>query len=345
MEGYCPYLKPHGVGAMTVADIRLFALDANRAYGEKIAGKLGIRLSAHEERNFEDGEHKARPLENVRGRDVFVVQSLYGDNSQSVNDKLCRLLFFVGALRDAAAAHITAIVPYLCYARKDRKTKFRDPVTTRYTAALFEAVGVDRVVTLDVHNLAAYQNAFRCASEHLEARMLFVDYFAPLLRDQESIVLSPDEGGLKRADAFRRALSRTLDRQIPTGFMEKRRSRGVVSGEGLFADVKGRTVVIIDDLISTGTTLLRAAKAAREHGGERVYAAASHGLFIGQANQLFADPALDKVVVTDSVPPFRLDPSAVQEKLIVLDAAGLFAEAIRRMHEGGSVVELLGPED
>ena len=330
---------------MTIADICLFALDASRAYGEKIAGKLAVQLSPHEERSFEDGEHKARPLTNVRGRDVFVVQSLYGDGGQSVNDKLCRLLFFVGALRDAAAAHVTAIVPYLCYARKERKTKFRDPVTTRYIAALFEAVGVDRVVTLDVHNLAAYQNAFRCATEHLEARMLFVDYFTPLLRDEESIVLSPDEGGLKRADAFRRALSRALDRQIPTGFMEKRRSRGVISGETLFADVKGRTVVIIDDLISTGTTLLRAAKAAREHGARRVYAAASHGLFIGQANLLLTDPALDKVVVTDSVPPFRLDPNIVQKKLVVLDAAALFAEAIRRMHEGGSVVELLGPED
>ncbi len=330
---------------MTIPDIHLFALDASRAYGEKIAGKLGVQLSPHEERSFEDGEHKARPLTNVRGRDVFVVQSLYGNGGQSVNDKLCRLLFFVGALRDAAAAHVTAIVPYLCYARKERKTKFRDPVTTRYIAALFEAVGVDRVVTLDVHNLAAYQNAFRCATEHLEARLLFVDYFTPLLRDEESIVLSPDEGGLKRADAFRRALSRALDRQIPTGFMEKRRSRGVISGETLFADVKGRTVLIIDDLISTGTTLLRAARAAREHGARRVYAAASHGLFIGHANQLLTDPALDKVVVTDSVPPFRLDPNIVQEKLVVLDAAGLFAEAIRRMHEGGSVVELLGPED
>jgi ribose-phosphate pyrophosphokinase len=303
-----------------------------------------MQLSPHEERSFEDGEHKARPLENVRGRDVYVVQSLYGDGSQSVNDKLCRLLFFVGALRDAAAAHVTAIVPYLCYARKDRKTKFRDPVTTRYIAALFEAVGVDRVVTLDVHNLAAYQNAFRCAAEHLEARMLFVDHFAPLLREEEAIVLSPDEGGLKRADAFRRALSSALGRQIPSGFMEKRRSGGVVSGETLFADVKGRTVLIIDDLISTGTTLLRAAQATREHGAKGVYAAASHGLFIGRANQLLTDPALCEVVVTDSVPPFRLDPNA-QQKLVVLDAAALFAEAIRRMHEGGSVVELLGPED
>jgi ribose-phosphate pyrophosphokinase len=119
----------------------------------------------------------------------------------------------------------------------------------------------------------------------------------------------------------------------------------VVSGETLFADVKERSVVIIDDLISTGTTLSRAARAAHEQGARRVYAAASHGLFIGHATQLFSDPALDKIVVTDSVPPFRLDPKAIREKLVVLDAAGLFAKAIRRMHEGESVVELLGPED
>ena len=327
------------------ADIRLFALGASRSYGEKVASAIGVELASHEERSFEDGEHKARPLVNVRGKDVFVVQSLYGDNEQSVNDKLCRLLFFAGALRDAAAGCVTAVVPYLCYARKDRKTKFRDPVTTRYIAALFEAVGINRVVTLDVHNLAAYQNAFRCSTEHLEARMLFVDYFEPFLREDDTIVLSPDEGGLKRAEAFRRALSRSLDRPIPIGFMEKHRSRGVISGEALFADVRGRTAVIIDDLISSGTTLLRAAHAARGHGAKRVYAAASHGLFMRGAEQLLGDSALDRVVVTDSVPPFRLDPNVVEKKLAIVNAAPLFAEAIRRMHEGGSVVDLLGPED
>ena len=111
---------------------------------------------------------------NVRGRDVYVIQSLYGDPKQSVNDKLVRLLFFLGALRDASAGHLTAIIPYLAYARKDRKSKVRDPVTTRYVATLFEAVGTDCVVTLDVHNLAAFQNAFRCRTEHLEAVALFV---------------------------------------------------------------------------------------------------------------------------------------------------------------------------
>lgn len=330
---------------MDVADIRLFALDASRTYGEMIAERLCLPLARHEEREFEDGEHKARPLESVRGKDVFVVQSLYGDDSQSVNDKLCRLLFFIAAVRDASAERVTAVVPYLCYARKDRRTKFRDPVTTRYVAELFEAVGTGRLLTMDVHNLAAFQNAFRCMTDHLEGRTLFVDHFAPLLRDEEAIVLSPDEGGLKRADAFRRALAGALQRQIPMGFMEKRRSRGVVSGEALYADVEGRTVIVIDDLISTGTTLLRAAMAARQRGARKVFAAATHGLFTGDASRAVAHLALDKVVVTDTVPPFRLDPQIARDKLVVLGAAGLFAEAIRRINEGGSIVELLGPED
>lgn len=329
---------------MSADDILLFTLEASRLYGESVANALGTELSSHEERGFEDGEHKSRPLANVRNRDVFVVQSLYGDGEQSVNDKLCRLLFFIGALCDAGAARVTAITPYLCYARKDRKTKFRDPVTTRYVAELFEAVGVDRVVTLDVHNLAAFQNAFRCRTEHLEARMLFVDHFAPLLRNEDVIVLSPDEGGLKRVNAFRYALGLALDRDVPSGFMEKHRSRGVVSGEALYADVKGRTVLILDDLISSGTTLRRAAQAAMANGAEKVVAAASHGLFMPGAEEMLADPALARVVVTDTVPPFRVDPALAARKLTVLETAPLVAEAIRRIHSGGSIVDLLGPE-
>jgi ribose-phosphate pyrophosphokinase len=127
--------------------------------------------------------------------------------------------------------------------------------------------------------------------------------------------------------------------------MEKRRSAGVVSGEALFAEVRGRTVVIIDDLISTGTTLLRAARTVRERGATKVYAAASHGLFMEGANRVLSDSAFDTVIVTDTVPPFRLDPALVARKLVVLDAASLFAEAIRRIASGGSLTALLGPED
>lgn len=330
---------------MGTGDLLLFALQSSRSYGEQVAGALGLGLGAHEERDFEDGEHKARPLVSVRGRDVYVVHSLYGEPGQSVNDKLCRVLFFLGALRDASAGSLTLVAPYLCYARKDRRTKFRDPVTTRYVAQLFEAVGVDRVVTLDVHNLAAFQNAFRCRTEHLEARMLFVEHFAPLLRDEAVIVLSPDEGGLKRVNAFRHALGLALGREVSSGFMEKTRSRGVVSGEALYADVRDRTVLILDDLISSGTTLFRAVQAAHAGGAKKVYAAASHGLFMPGAEKMLADPALSGVVVTDTVPPFRLDPALAEQKLTVLTSAPLFAEAIRRMHGGGSIADLLGPED
>lgn len=326
---------------MSFESLYLFALDASRDFGERVAAKLGIPLSGLEEREFEDGEHKARPLASVRGGDVFVIQSLYDDSSQSVNDKLCRLLFFIGALRDASAGRITAVVPYLCYARKDRKTQTRDPVTTRYVAALFEAVGTDRVLTLDVHNLAAFQNAFRCRTDHLEARRLFVEYFVPLLGGDEVAVVSPDVGGIKRAELFRQALGRALGREATAAFMEKQRARGVVSGEAIVGEVAGRAVVILDDLISTGTTISRAAKACHAAGATKIYAAASHGLFMGDAGRVLADAALDKVVVTDSIPPFRLDPEWAKDRLAVLDGAGLFAESIRRVHAGGSLVELL----
>jgi ribose-phosphate pyrophosphokinase len=259
----------------------------------------------------------------------------------SVNDKLCRLLFFLGALRDASAGRLTAVVPYLCYARKDRKSKWRDPVTTRYVASLFEAMGVDRVVTLDVHNLAAFQNAFRSHTDHLEAKKLFVDYFVPLAQGEEVVVVSPDVGGIKRAEDFRQALSSALHRPISSAFMEKYRSAGVVSGEAVVGEVAGRMAIIIDDLISSGTTLARAAEACRTRGAKRIYAAASHGAFVGAARTVLAQPALEKVVVTNTIPPFRLEPDMVKARLVVLDTARLFAEAIKRIHTGGSIVALL----
>jgi ribose-phosphate pyrophosphokinase len=326
---------------MTQDALRLFALNASRPYGERVAAALGMALSSHEEREFEDGEHKVRLLENVRSKDVYVIHSLFGEPGISVNDKLVRLLFFIGAVKDASAARVTAVCPYLAYARKDRRTKSRDPVTTRYVAQLFEAVGTDRVVTLDVHNVAAYQNAFRIPAEHLEARGLFVAWFSARLGDEGIAVVSPDIGGVKRAEAFRQSLSRALGRPITSAFMEKSRSEGVVSGEAVVGDVGGKTALIIDDLISTGTTLARAAAACKGLGATRVYAAASHGVFVGTASKVLADPALDKVLVTDSIPPFRLPPALLESRVEVLQSAAFFAEAIKRLHNGGSLVELM----
>jgi ribose-phosphate pyrophosphokinase len=322
--------------------LRLFALGSSRDYGEKVARHLGIELAAHEERDFEDGEHKARPLESVRGADVYVIASLYGDAALTVNDKLVRLLFFLGAVRDAGAGRVTAVVPYLCYARKDRKTKSRDPVNTRYTAALLEAVGIDAVLTVDVHNLAAYQNAFRCHSEHLEARPLFVDHFSgQLAADEQVVVVSPDIGGVKRAGAFREALAHRLERPLDSAFMEKKRSAGVVSGEAVVGEVANRTAIIVDDMIAGGTTLARTVEACQARGARRILAAASHGLFVADAEAKLAQPGLERLVITDSVAPFRLSDDFIASRLTVLDGSAQVAEAIRRLHENGSIVELL----
>ena len=320
--------------------LKLFVLKSSRTFGEKVSLQLAVEPSPHEEREFEDGEHKARPLTSVRGKDVFVIQSLYADDQQSGNDKLCRLLFFIGALKDAAAARVTAVVPYLAYARKDRKTKPRDPVTTRYVAALFEAVGTDAMVTLDVHNLAAFQNAFRCQTEHLESHTLFVEHFAPILRETDVVVVSPDAGGIKRAEQLRQLLSRVLGKPVGAAFAEKYRSLGVVSGDMVVGDVKGKSALIIDDLISTGTTIARTARACRALGAARVIAAATHGLFMEGAEAALSDSALDQIVVTDTVPPFRLNDGAVKAKLTVLTSASLFARAIHRLHACDSVTEL-----
>lgn len=315
-------------------------MQATADFGAAVAAALGEPLAAHEEREFEDEEHKSRPLDNVRGADVFVVQSLHSGPQQSANDKLCRLLFFIGALKDAGAAQVTALVPYLCYARKDRRTKPNDPVTTRYVASVFEAVGTDLVVTLDVHNPAAFENAFRRPTVALTAAPLFVDYIKRQA-GQSLCVISPDPGGTKRADVFHEALEAALGRPVGKGFAEKRRSAGVVSGDLFVGEVAGATALVIDDLISTGGTLVRAARAARQAGAKRVVALVTHGLFMPGAEAALTDPAIDRAVVTDSVPAFRLRSQAARVKVDIISAAPLFAECIRRLRAGGSLTDLL----
>jgi ribose-phosphate pyrophosphokinase len=326
---------------MKSAPLRLFCLAASAELGAGISAALGEPLAAHEEREFEDGEHKARPLDAVNGADVYVIQSLHGGPDQSANDKLCRLLFFIGAIKDAGAARVTAVTPYLCYARKDRRTKPNDPVTTRYIAGMFESVGTDCVVTLEVHNPVAFENAFRCRTLALTGTPLFVDYVKKVTADQKLSVISPDAGGMKRAELLRGALEAALRRSIGKGLAEKHRSAGVVSGDLFVGEVAGTTALIVDDLISTGNTLLRAARSARQAGAKRVIALVTHGLFMPGAAEVIADPAIDHVAVTDAVPAFRLDRPTKNEKLVILPAAPLLAEAIRRLHEERSLTDLL----
>jgi ribose-phosphate pyrophosphokinase len=334
------HAAPGGISAGTRELLQLFALQATAELGNSISQALGQPLASHEERAFEDGEHKARPLEPVAGRDVYVVQSLHGGPALSANDKLCRLLFFVGALKDAGAARVTAVVPYLCYARKDRRTKPNDPVTTRYVAGLFESVGTDAVVTLEVHNPAAFENAFRCRTVTLTATPLFVDYIRTL-GDEHLCVVSPDTGGAKRAELLRETLEAASGRPVAKAFADKRRSAGVVSGDLFVGDVAERTALVVDDLISTGGTLLRAARAARKAGARRVLALVTHGLFMPGAAAVLGDLAVERLVITDSVPPFRLGRDAAWGKLDMLPAAPLLAEAIARLHDGRALTDLV----
>lgn len=324
---------------MSNRPLLLFALNDNRVFGEQVGHWLGSAPARHEEREFDGGEHKARPLASVRGGDVYVVQSLHGDATHSANDKLCRLLFFIGALHDAAAARVTAVVPYLAYARKDSRTNPHDPVTTRYVAALFEAVGTNAVVTLDVHNRSAFQNAFRCGTEHLDAGHLFVKHFLPILHGSEAVVVSPDAGGVKRANLFRTSLAAALQAPVASAFCEKYRKGEALSGELLVGEVQGKTAIIFDDMIGSGSTTARAARTCRAHGAQRVFAAATHGLFGKGAAATLAESGIDGIVITDSIAQYRTEQDTPAH-LTVLSCSALVAEAIKRMHDDGPVSEL-----
>jgi len=320
---------------MAAHPLALFALAGTTDYAHRLSAQLETPLSPIEERNFEDGEHKIRPLVEVEGSDAYVIHALHGDETHSVNDKLCRLLFLIGTLKDHGAARVTAVVPYLCYARKDRRTQPYDPVTQRYVAALFEAVGTDRVVAVEVHNTAAFENAFRCATRHIETSEIFAEHFASLARKGGIVAVSPDAGGVKRVELFRRALERQCGRPVDNAFVEKYRGGGIVTGGALVGGVEGKTAIILDDLISTGNTLLRAAKACRKAGATHVFGAAAHGLFIGGASDLFSSSDFDGLVIADTVPLAETIPRAARERLTILDSTKLVASAIAMVHGEG----------
>jgi len=324
-----------------MTDPILFAPLASREFGERVAAALGTALSPMEEREFEGGEHKTRPLVSVRGQRVFVLQSLSGDAAGSANDRLCRLLFFIAGLKDSGAASVTACIPFLAYARKDRRTKDRDPVTLRYVAQLIEAVGTDHVIGLDAHNLAAFECAFRCPLDHLEAAPLLADYLAAGPGDARVCIVSPDIGGAKRAQRVREILESRTGREVGFAIIEKRRSSGVVSGgEEVIGPVAGSRAVIVDDLISAGTTLMRGVKACRAAGAAQVDAFATHGVFEPESTQLLGTDGPDRLIVTDSILPTRIGDQETGRSPVVLPVSQLFAEAIRRISAGGSVVAL-----
>lgn len=312
-------------------------LSESQAFGADVASRAGIEVLPLEERPFEEGEFKLRPLDTVRGRTVFVAQSLAGSADAPVAQRLVRLLFLLLGLRDASAARVIALVPYLSFARKDRRTQPRDPVNTRYVAQLLEATGVSGLVCLDVHNPAALDNAFRIPVDHLTALPMFVRYIADQLPRGELAVASPDVGGVKRAQIFRELLARQLERDVDLVFVEKRRAQGVVSGGTVVGAVAGRTVIVLDDLCASGQTLIRAATSLRAAGAAAVHVAFTHAPLARGLAALSGCEEIASVITTDSVGQ-AVERSA---RLTELHVAPLFAEAVSRMIAGAPLAPLL----
>jgi ribose-phosphate pyrophosphokinase len=305
----------------SVASFMLFAGSSHEELAKKIAGELHIKLGEVRRETFPDGEIGIQILESVRGKDVFVLQSL----ARRPNHFLMELLIMVDALKRASARSISAVIPYYAYARQDRKDKPRMPITAKLVANLLEKAGVDRVLTMDLHT-EQIQGFFDIPVDNLYARPLFVRTFQELgLSDL--IVVAPDAGSNRMAKKFAEELGTDL------AFVDKRRISGNrVETGAVIGDVSGN-VLIVDDICATGETLKRTAEACIKYGAKRVIAAATHGLFLGDA---LKDSGIDCVYTTDTVPGVRKLPIALH----CVSTAQLFAAAIDCVANAKSVSSL-----
>jgi len=321
----------------------IFDISSPASLGRDVARAAGYPLAPHEFRAFSGGQHKARALVSVRGEDVFVLSAMRPTDGVSVNDHLIRLLFFIAACRDHGAARLTAVVPWLAYSRKDRVTKARDPVSSRYVAQLFEAVGTDMLVTVDVHNPAAFQNGFRCRTIHLDTCRLFSAHVARLAADAPVTIMSPDCGGVKRAELLRQSVELVRSKPAGFAFMEKHRSMDVVSGHLFAGDVADQAVWIVDDIIESGETMLRAARACRDRGARAVHLLATHAFCDAGATDRLVRAAIDSLTVTDTAGALA---SAVPgAQICTLSVAPMIGQCLARIHHGQPVGPVLDPTE
>ena len=319
-------------------DIKVFTGNSNPKLAQNICQELGIPLGDSEVGAFSDGENFASIYETVRGSDVFVVQSTCSfrkdDKSGSVNDALMELLIMIDALRRASAGRITAVIPYFGYARQDRKTKPRDPISAKLVANLIAEAGADRVLTMDLH-ANQIQGFFDIPVDNLLGSPLFVSEcfrkFAAVQDD--TMVVSPDVGSVARARAFAQKLN------MPLAIVDKRRQKANSSEVmNIIGDVKDKHVILLDDMVDTGGSLCHAAKALVDIGGAKdVTAVATHGLLSGPAVQRITDSVMDEVVCLDTIPP---TPGMKCDKIRYISVAHMFAEAISHIYEETSVSRL-----
>lgn len=314
---------------MRMRDWVVLSGNANRPLAQKICDKLGKNLGHAEARRFSDGEVFVEIGENVRGRDVYVIQS----TCRPVNDTLMELLIMIDALKRASAKEITAVVPYYGYARQDRKVAPRTPISAKLVADLFVAAGATRVVSMDLH-AGQIQGFFDIPFDNLFSSPVILDHLRKEIGSgPEVVMVSPDAGGVERA----RAYAKRLDCSV--AMIDKRRTApNVAKAMNIIGDVDGKIAVVLDDMIDTAGTLTEAAHAVLDRGAKCVYAAATHGVLSGVAIERIEKSKIERVIVTDTIP--LNEAAAGCKKIVQLSVADLLAEAIYRIHNYDSVSSL-----
>jgi len=307
--------------------MKVFSGSSNVVLAKEIAEFLEVELGKCVLERFSDGEIHFYIEENVRGEDVFVMQS----GSYDANFHLMELFLMIDAFQRASAERITAVLPYYCYARQDWKERPRVPISARLVADLVEAAGADRVLTMDLHS-PQIQGFFSIPVDNLMAAPVLINHIQSL-EWKDLTIVSPDAGGVGRARMFAKRLMATL------AIIDKRRpAPNIAKVHYVIGDVKDREVVILDDMVDTGGTLIQSAESLKREGARRIFAACSHAVLSGQAIEKIEDSALEKLIVTNTIP--LNDRTGSSEKIVCLSVAALFGEAIRRINHGHSVSSL-----
>ena len=311
-------------------DIKIFTANSNPAVAEQIAKELELPMGQSEVVTFSDGEISVSIKESIRGSDVFVVQSL----SSPVNDNLMELLIMIDAFKRASAGRITAVIPYLGYARQDRKTKARDPISAKLVADLITTAGADRVLSMDLH-CPQIQGFFNIPVDHLLGVPLLAPYFVEKFKDsrENCMVVSPDLGSVTRARNFAQRF------EAPLAIVDKRRQKAnVCEVMNIIGDVRDKDVILVDDMIDTAGTLCNAAKAIIEVGGARnVYACATHGVLSGPAIERIQNSVIKELVILDTI---AMPAEKKIDKITILPVAPVFAQAIQRIYDDRPVSPL-----
>ena len=331
-----PNQPPANRGAEIFRSAKLFTGNANPKLAREIAEEIGINLGKATVSRFSDGEVNVMIHENVRGQDIYIIQP----TCPPTNENLMELLLLISSMRRASARRITAVIPYYGYARQDRKMTSRVPISAADVARLLEAMGVDRVIAVDLH-CGQIQGFFgpRVPVDNLAGGPVGVEYFAKNVKLVNPVVVSPDAGGVYRAKKFRDRLDFNFDIDASVAMIIKqRRKAGVIAQMDLVGNVEGADVIIVDDMIDSAGTLCKAAAQIKKFGARRVFAFASHGIFSGPANERIRDSALEQVVIVNSIP--LNEDCAKNPKILQLSIAPLLAKAMMAVQSRKSVSSL-----